>query len=119
MASLQDRRVKEPKRNRGYHLDAGQWMTGKKTAHDPYRVKRKTPPQQARDRCEQIRYGRQVIKDRMQLVRLELALLQQIHHASDASERERTIGHQRNRRVKLQPGIRGDLRRMPNIDWRN
>ena len=60
-----------------------------------------------------------MIKNRMQLVRFELAFLQEIHHASDASEREGTIRHERNRCVKLEPGIRGKLYGMPNIDRRN
>ncbi len=41
-------------------------------------------------------------------MRLQLALLQQIHHARYASERERTIGHEGQRCVKLKPGIRWD-----------
>ena len=96
MASLQDCGVQQPKRNRGHHLDAGQGMTGKKPAHNSGGIECKAPPQQARNRCEQVGQRRQIIKDGMQMVRLELALLHEVHDARNASERERAIGHQRN-----------------------
>src|SRR3954452_6936237 len=105
MAGLQDSRVKQPNSNRSHDLNARQRVTGKKAANDAYSVKRKTPPQQTRDHRKQIRQRRQMIKDRMQMVRLQLALLQQVHHARYASERERTIGNERQRRVKFKPGI--------------
>ncbi len=60
-----------------------------------------------------------MIKDRMQLVRLQLALLQQVHHPCDASEREHTIGHERHRCVKFKPGIRRETHRVPGVDWRD
>src|SRR5919108_6630854 len=59
-----------------------------------------------------------MIKNRMQMMRLELALLQEIHDARDASECKCAIGYQRNRCMKLQPGIRGNVYRMPGINWR-
>src|SRR5205809_216192 len=52
----------------------------------------------------------------MQLMRFELSLLHEIHDPSDAGERERAIRHDRHRRMKLEPRIGWQLRRMPHID---
>src|ERR1041385_7686903 len=60
-----------------------------------------------------------MIKNGADLVRLNLALLDEIHYAGDASERERAICHRGNRRVKFQPGIRQQSERVPNINWRD
>ena len=60
-----------------------------------------------------------MIKNRMQLVRFELAFLHQVHHARDASERERPIGHERDRGVKFQPRICRQLHWVTNVNWRD
>src|SRR2546430_1004382 len=54
----------------------------------------------------------------MQLMRLELSFLHEIHDASDAGERERTVRHDRDRGMKLEPRVRWQLHRMPHIDRR-
>src|SRR4030095_15342978 len=91
-------------------------MPRKKAAHDAYGVKRKTPPQEARDRGEQVGQRREMIKDRMQMMRLQLALLQQVHHAPDASERESAIGHEGHGCVKFKPGISREGYWVSNVD---
>jgi len=106
MAGLQDDPVQQPDSNSSHCLDARQRMAGKKTAQYTQRVKRKTPPQQAGDGSKQVSQRRQMVKNRMQLARLELVFLHEVHDAGDASEREYTIGHERNRSVKLQPWTR-------------
>ena len=55
----------------------------------------------------------------MQMVRLELALLDQVHHARDAGESERAVGDQRDGGVKFQPRICGQPSAMRIIDWRD
>jgi hypothetical protein len=55
----------------------------------------------------------------MQLVRLELALLHEIHHARNAGESECAVGDNRNRRVKFQPRVRRKFHWMADVDWRN
>src|SRR5712691_12597993 len=49
-------------------------------------------------------------------MRLELAFLHKIHHARDASERERAVSDQRKGGVKFQPRIRRQPRRMEIVD---
>src|SRR5438105_9851072 len=119
MAPLQDRRIKQPDPNGGDDLNARQWVAGKKTAHNTQRVKREAPPQQSGDGCIKVCQRWQMIKNRMQLMRLKLAFLDQIHDAGDASESERAIGHDRNRSVKFQPRIGWHFHRMTTVDWRN
>jgi hypothetical protein len=60
-----------------------------------------------------------MIKNGMQLMRLELALLHEIHHARNASESKGAVGDDRNRRVKFQPRVRRQFHWMADVDWRN
>src|SRR6266567_3645317 len=116
MSALQNRTVKQPDADGANHLHPRQRLPDKEPAHQPDRVKRKSPPKQPRDRREEIAQRRQMIKNGMQLMRLELALLHEIHHARDASERERAVSDQRKGRVEFQPRIRRQPRRMEIVD---
>src|SRR5204863_7196110 len=75
-----------------YDLYARQWMARKKSAYHTQRVECETPPKQPGNSSKKISQRRQVIKNRMKLMCLELTFLYQVHHAGDASERERAIG---------------------------
>ena len=55
----------------------------------------------------------------MQMMRLELALLDQVHHACDAGESERAVSDQRDRGVKFQPRICRQPDMVRFIDWRD
>src|SRR5947208_15164307 len=103
MAALQNRSVKQPNPNSGHHLHVRQWSPGKKPAHNPKRVKGKAPPKQPRDSRKKIGERREMIKNGMQLTRLELAILHEIHDAGDAGERERTVGYDRDDSVRPKP----------------
>src|SRR6266566_8501960 len=92
MSALQNRRIKRPDGNGGHHLHARQWSPGKKPAHNPKCIKGKTQPKQSRDGRKKIGQRREMIKNGMQLMRLELAFLHEIHHARNAREREGTVG---------------------------
>ena len=46
-----------------------------------------------------------MVKNRMQMARLELALLNEVHHTRDAGESERAVSNKRDGRVKFQPRI--------------
>ena len=119
MAALQNRCVKQPDPDGGYHLHARQRVTGKKTAHNTQRVKPQTPPQKPGNSREKICQRRQMIKNRMQLMRLKLAFLDQIHDASDASQSERSIRHGRNRSMKFHPRIGRNIHGVAHVDRRN
>jgi len=116
MPALQNRTVKQPDADRANHLHPRQRLADKEPAQQPDRVKRKSPPKQPRDRREEIAQRRQMIKNGMQLMRLELAFLHEIHHARDASERERAVSDQRKGGVKFQPRIRRQPRRVEMVD---
>ena len=118
VSALQNRGVKQPHTESANRLHPGQRFADEETAGEAKCVKCETPPKQPRDRREKIGQRRQVIKDRTQLMRLELAFLHQIHHARDASERERAVGHERHRSVKFQPRIGRQFHRVPDIDRR-
>jgi hypothetical protein len=55
----------------------------------------------------------------MQLMRLKLSFLDQVHNAGDASKSERSICHDRNRSVKFQPRIAWHFHGVTDVDWRN
>ena len=116
MSALQNRTVKQPDADRANNLHPWQRLPDKKTANESERIKRKSPPKQSRHRREEIGQRRQMIKNGMQLMGLELALLHEIHHARDASERERAVRNQRKRGVKFQPRIRRQPRRVEIVD---
>src|SRR2546430_5900096 len=105
MAALQNRSIKQPNPNSGDHLHVRQWSPGKKPAHNPKRVKGKSQPKQPRDSRKKIGERREKIKNGMQLMRLELALLHEIHGARDPGERAITARHEPDRSVKPQPSI--------------
>ena len=60
-----------------------------------------------------------MIKNRAQLVSLELPFLDKIHRAGDAGERERAVGDNRDRGVKFQPRIWRDWRSAWCVDWQD
>src|SRR5256885_12707001 len=69
----------------------------------PYTTLFRSPePEQPCNRREQIRQRRQMIKDRVQLMRLELPLLHEVHHPRDAGERERPIRRSEEHTSELQ-----------------
>ncbi len=72
----------------------GKGSPTKNPLNKPTRVKRESPPQQPGNRCEKDRQRRQMIKDRMNLMRFKLALLHEVHDSGDAGQSERTIGNQ-------------------------
>ena len=88
---LQDRSVKNPNRERTDHLQPGQRPAGEKAADQTRGVKREPQPEQPDKRREQITERRQMIKDGVQLMRLQLPFLNEVHHARDAAERERPV----------------------------
>src|SRR5213079_2882555 len=94
MPALQNCGVKQPDAKGAHHLHIRQWLPHKKTAGQSKSVKRKAPPKQARDRREKIGQWRKMRENRVELMRLELPLLDEIHHASDTREREGPISHQ-------------------------
>jgi hypothetical protein len=94
-------------------------MAGEKAADYTEGVKRKAPPKQPSNGSKKITQRRQMIKNRVEPMCLELAFLQQIHHAGDAGERERSVRDERNRSMKFQPRICWQLRWMTNVDRRN
>src|SRR5205814_10395900 len=57
-----------------------------------------------------------MIKNRAQLVSLELPFLDKIHRTGDAGERKRPVGDYRNRGVKFQPRIWKHTRRARSVD---
>src|SRR2546423_14163810 len=59
-----------------------------------------------------------MIKDGVQLMRLQLPFLDEVHNARDARERERAIRDHRHRGVEFQPRIYRHPYRMPDIDRR-
>src|SRR5215216_2285558 len=118
MAALQNRGVKQPDSKSSPDLHTRQWMPGKKTTHDPERVKRKPPPKQTRDGSEKISQWRQMVKNRMQVMCLELALLHQVHHSCNTGERKGAIGDERNGCVKFQPRICRHFNRVTIVDGR-
>src|SRR5205807_176974 len=96
-----------------------QRFAGEKSADEAGGIKRKAKPEQARDRVEEIRQRRQPIKDGMNLMRLELPFLHEVHHARHTREREGAVGDHRDRGVKFQPWVGRQTRRMRHIDRHN
>ena len=106
ISALQDQSIQKPNSDRAHDLYPRQRFAHKETTDQTERVKSESPPEQSRDRREKIRQGREMIKNRMQMVRLELPLLDQVHHAGNASEGKRAVGDKRDGRVKFQPRVR-------------
>src|SRR5262249_14978779 len=101
VASLQNESVKNPNPDRAKDLRPRQRLAHKKSANQPEGIKHEPPPKKSRDRGEKISQRREMIKNRMEMMGLELPLLHQVHHAGDTGERERTVSHQRHRGMKL------------------
>jgi len=119
MPALQNCGVKDPDTKSANHLQARERSPRKKTANQSKRIKREAEPKQPRDRSKKIGQGRQMIKNGMQLMGLELALLDEIHYPGNAGEPEGAISDERNRGVKFQPGIWRQFDRVPHINRRD
>src|SRR5690349_21512539 len=93
MAALQNRRVKKPDAESANDLQTRQWLADKKATEKAQGVKSEAPPEKAGDGDEEIAQRRQVREDRMDLPRLELVVLHQIHNSGNAGESEGAVGN--------------------------
>ena len=82
---------------------------------EPDREEAKADEDEAAIGDGQIMNRRELIKNRLEVVRLELALLREIHGAGHAREGEGAISHHGKRRVQFQPRIHGQVRRCPGV----